>query len=912
MPAPKRAALCAAPFTALLGAILSGALLALAGCADLQILPANECGNGVLEPGEACDGEADCGAPGAEHACQILCSSGACREGYACGLDGVCQAPSGTFESSSATATSTVLDLFTGDVNRDGCSELYVTKRQSITLMAFESAKPGACPAHTQEIAAGRTPDKDLTRPAAHLADMNRDGRPDVVRAAEAQYGDALFVDLAGPAPAVASILYPTVKALESPVRSLRVTFQSSDALLLFIDRPKGEEMIGVVGVLDPQNTPSPAGTGLPGVMEDLAFVVAANTNKADPACNPCDEVLFGFAGQGQIAALHLSKGMEPASGEDAIVATMPAPVITLPPGAKLRKSNASIAVVDHDGDGHLDVIVNSEAPTPMGKSPLYIAYGTGKGTFHSTSPPDLAAPDGKASQLVVDGPDSMDDATAGDAIFVAADFDGDGKVDVVPVPCPPSAALESIACNATAATGCEAVVVDIDRDGRPDIVSTEEQQPGLFVRRPSSAGGFHVSFVDTSCPPHELATGDFDDDGNQDLAFFDQTLQASAVSGSEGTPVDTLMVSYGNAFASSGAPLASGQFADARGLVSGRFSPGAATTQLYATRLLDETAKSGFSLVEGYGERRLFAPYYLPYTGATGPGNPNIQPVAMVSGTSGLFGQDDAGQPASAVALVTRDEDVDPPATPVLRLVDARSGASSLTQAVNGESPDCDGCVLVPIRVPECAGADEADQLLLLGADKLIVYSVVTIAGPADTEVRAFAMCDSFDAGKHTFSFVDAEPRPERYVPRPIVADLDGDGRPDVLARDAAGAMVVLWSQPGGGFEPVELPFPERLSATRCGGKCSVALAEIEGSGTGAGDLLVAAPGGLTRYRPRKDRTFEELPVPAGLAEVTIADDTDFTSIVASDFDGDGLEDIALMPSSTLLVTLRAVPEEP
>ena len=115
MPAPKRAALCAAPFTALLGAILSGALLALAGCADLQILPANECGNGVLEPGEACDGEADCGAPGAEHACQILCSSGACREGYACGLDGVCQAPSVTFESRSATLRGSTQRHYTRD-----------------------------------------------------------------------------------------------------------------------------------------------------------------------------------------------------------------------------------------------------------------------------------------------------------------------------------------------------------------------------------------------------------------------------------------------------------------------------------------------------------------------------------------------------------------------------------------------------------------------------------------------------------------------------------------------------------------------------------------------------------------------------------------------------------------------------
>jgi hypothetical protein len=904
MPKPIRTALRAAPFTAL--------LLTFAGCADLQIIPADECGNDVLEAGEECDGEADCGPPGSEYACRILCVEGQCRPGRACGLDGLCRAPSGTFEVLSASATSTAVDLFTGDINLDGCSELFLSKRQSITLTAFESHKPGACPAQTQEIPSGRSPAKELLTPTAQLTDMNRDGRPDLVRAAAGLYGDGLFVDLAGSAPVVASLLYPTVKALESPVRTLRVTLLGKDALLLLLDQPMGMSAIGLAGVLDPLYTPQMAGTGFPGVtMADLAVLAAADLNTANPSCDACDEVLAGFAGKDQILSLGLSKGVSMQSGQEAILATPPSPVITLPPGAALRSRNASMAVVDQNGDGHLDVIVNTETGGPMGKSPLYVAYGTGTGKFHSTAPPDLAAPDGKVSPLVLPGPDPMaPDATSGELLFVAADFDGAPGIEIEPIPCPPSEALESIACNAAAATGCEAVVFDIDRDGLPDVVSTEEQQPGLLVRRPT-AGGLNVSFLDTACPPHGLASGDFDGDGTLDLAYFDQTLTGSA--SSEERPVDTLMIAYGNAYALPGEPLATGRFEAAQGLIAGNFSPEALTTQLYATRALTEMAKSGFALVEGYGARGHFAPYYLPYGGM--PGDPNLQPVSMIAGTAGLFGEpDDGAAPTSAFAVVTRNRSLDRPGAepeaPVLLLFDARAGGSSLVFGSAGESPECDGCVLVPIDIPECAGAAGADDLLLLSADKISVYSVVGVPGPQPgTTIHAFELCDSFGAGGHTFSFVDQEPKPDKYVPRPLVADLDRDGRMDVVARDTAGALVVLWSKAGGGFEATESS--DWTPPLECGRKCSVALADVDGDGEE--ELVVAAPGGLAVYHvPEKSVVPEERSVPAGLADVEIDPSTDFTAIVAADFDGDGLDDIALMPSSGSLITLRAVPATP
>jgi hypothetical protein len=106
-------------------------LASVAACTDLGDVDRGRCGNGVVEPGrgEDCDrGDATCGAPGTTVECRLLCGpsvegGAACPDGGACGVDGVCHAPSDQLEVTMSGAW-TARYLLAGDTNGDLYPEL--------------------------------------------------------------------------------------------------------------------------------------------------------------------------------------------------------------------------------------------------------------------------------------------------------------------------------------------------------------------------------------------------------------------------------------------------------------------------------------------------------------------------------------------------------------------------------------------------------------------------------------------------------------------------------------------------------------------------------------------------------------------------------------------------------------------
>lgn len=121
---------------------VAAALCAAAACSDLQPIEANRCGNRVVEKGEACDEGGETTLCTAE--CRLACvaagvgpasyvdnpedsQDGAfCPAGQACGVNGLCAAPSGRFR----TATSFEFDVpqaEVGDLDDDGVADLVGT-----------------------------------------------------------------------------------------------------------------------------------------------------------------------------------------------------------------------------------------------------------------------------------------------------------------------------------------------------------------------------------------------------------------------------------------------------------------------------------------------------------------------------------------------------------------------------------------------------------------------------------------------------------------------------------------------------------------------------------------------------------------------------------------------------------------
>ena len=98
------------------------AVAQLSGCSDLPAFDAS-CGNFVIDPGEDCDGDASglCDAD-----CNLRCSDEPtpCPDGYVCGADTLCHAPSGLFSTASRSVPLQSDVYAVTDVDQDGYGDV--------------------------------------------------------------------------------------------------------------------------------------------------------------------------------------------------------------------------------------------------------------------------------------------------------------------------------------------------------------------------------------------------------------------------------------------------------------------------------------------------------------------------------------------------------------------------------------------------------------------------------------------------------------------------------------------------------------------------------------------------------------------------------------------------------------------
>ncbi len=167
---------------------------------------------------------------------------------------------------------------------------------------------------------------------------------------------------------------------------------------------------------------------------------------------------------------------------------------------------NATIA--DMNGDGRPDIIVANRYGRGPGSN--YICLNRGNAQFDSTCVAFSSEPS---------------------TTITAADFTGDQVIDLL-VPHRNGgqsqlyvgargslANLQRIAFGPADAQIRVAAAVDLDGDGRKDVVTIDEQH-GVTARFGDGAGQFRnpLSLGDTTVVPYALATGDLNRDGHPDL----------------------------------------------------------------------------------------------------------------------------------------------------------------------------------------------------------------------------------------------------------------------------------------------------------------------------------------------------------------------------------------------------------
>jgi hypothetical protein len=175
--------------------------------------------------------------------------------------------------------------------------------------------------------------------------------------------------------------------------------------------------------------------------------------------------------------------------------------VVTFPDPA----SPASVAVGDFNGDGNIDLAVSN-----IDQATVTIYLGDGHGSFQTG------------------GSYSTGDYPYG---LTAADFNQDGKLDLATVNWEGSISIllgngdGSFRAGPTLAVGqtsypSAAVAVDLNGDGKPDLVVNDGYENQLYIFLGNGDGTFQAPVLYNVPKLVSVATGDFNGDGIMDLAL--------------------------------------------------------------------------------------------------------------------------------------------------------------------------------------------------------------------------------------------------------------------------------------------------------------------------------------------------------------------------------------------------------
>lgn len=922
---------------------------ALTDCATLEPFASSTCGNGVVDDDtEDCDtfpaqpeGKRLCGAAGATGQCRLLCNraDAECPPGWGCSVDGFCRRPKGAeFDLATEGVSVGVSSLVVGDFDGDGRKDIFGTSALVATSGKGRFHYFGAEAALTQTVPLAA----NITSPFVY--DFDGDGKDDLGFGYNFRFRSVLGGGIAvvqGQADrAIAPKLFPSFQVDEFegtlvPLSGPAPTRADPRAPYLGIGRAKNRGTTGEVSGIQSADVDV---NGIPNYAQ--VFPVTADKIAGAPisvqlfprdATSTCGQVVVAFS-------TRLVNVYSPCTTTPAASTTRWAPerapisvdISALPQNRPI----VGIHVADEDDDGNLDLLIGVQAQPTTGPgggeegARVYVARGDGL-TLAPAVPlvrdrmPNLPLASGdingdNVTDFVLPGAVlvSLTGAPVGPDGGVDAGGDGgDGGAAAKPVRFP----LLVPSKNWTSA-----VLADVNADGVLDVVGASTEAPDVDVmegRLGNDVINMTAFSMTTTGVVTTLTTADIDGDRTNDVVVVQRRATAEKLDWE-------IAVAYGRAKSMPPeAPRTVGRTRGFRQVFADSFGVGIVTNTDQKPKL----PLFSLSFLLGAGERQPFAPIILqsenqlPVTKLEPLGRSKVVaarnwvPRTVAPGVFAVKGQIDLGAvaqgtPENGLATAVYDPDAYgvwvsaggkkdtlefSPATERLQLTElevARPPSIQLQMKV--KDIDGDGIDEVVTVTPDQPLADGSPQVAIR------IIRPNREGAPAQTKVIV--------ARRE----ISAQGRLE-------LVDMDQDGKLDLVAilveRDGTRKtpkVNVFRGDGAGGFDPTPKSYDlvpatatddEKKSAEAVG---VAVLTTIAASRDGKAsevvrELVVLTRQRLFRLKPGKDSAPVE--ITGAFRGRTKLDDA--SDIAAGDFDGDGVEDLALAAGGTIRI-LRQVPE--